>query len=125
MKKKQRIGEGTLPICASKLSYMLKPFNLAIIKTNELLVIAEAVKPIAIAGVIGGEESAVTGTTTNVLIESAYFNPILIRRTAKKLGILTDYSYRFERGTDIKCLDFIANRVADLVSQFAGGNCLC
>ncbi len=89
--------------------------------TNEMLVIADAVKPIAIAGVIGGEESAVTGTTTNVLIESAYFNPILIRRTAKKLGILTDSSYRFERGTDIKCLDFIANRVADLVSQYAGG----
>lgn len=65
---------------------------------NDILVIADKFKPIAIAGVIGGEESGVKKGSDTFIIESAYFNPILIRKVSKKLNIKTDASFRFERG---------------------------
>ncbi len=68
--------------------------------TNEMLIIADEKKPVAIAGVMGGEYSGVVENTKNVFLESAYFNPISIRKTSKKLGLKTESSYRFERGTD-------------------------
>jgi len=84
---------------------------------SSILVIADAVKPIAVAGVMGGLDSSVTFETKNIFIESAHFNPTLIRRAAKKLGLQTDASYRFERGTDIKSLDFVADRVTYLIKN--------
>ncbi len=64
------------------------------------LMICDAEKPVAIAGVMGGENSEIRIRTKNILIESAYFNPSSIRKTSKALGLTTDASYRFERGID-------------------------
>ncbi|MDD3627892.1 MAG: phenylalanine--tRNA ligase subunit beta, partial [bacterium] len=88
---------------------------------DTILVIADAVKPLAVAGIMGGLDSAVTFETKNIFIESAHFNPVLIRRGAKKLGLQTDASYRFERGTDIKGLETVADRVAYLVKKESHG----
>lgn len=88
------------------------------------LVIADLEKPVAIAGVIGGEDTGVIFATKNVLIESAYFNPESIRRTARKFGISTDASYRFERGTDPLILEKISDILASLIQKYAGGRVL-
>lgn len=77
--------------------------------------------PVALAGVMGGLDSAVTEKTTSILIESAYFDPAIVRRTAKLLGLKTDSSYRFERGVDVEGLVYSLDRVAQLVAEVAGG----
>lgn len=88
---------------------------------NEMLLIADAERPLAIAGVMGGQNSEISNETTDVFIESAYFHPSSIRRTAKKLGLSTDASYRFERGTDPEIVLLAVNRAAELIAQVAGG----
>ena len=88
------------------------------------LLIADAEKPLAIAGIMGGENSEITDATTNVLIESAYFSPASIRRSAKKLGLSTDASHRFERGTDVENVIFAVNRAAVLMAELTGGEVL-
>ena len=85
------------------------------------LMICDGEREVAIAGVMGGENSEVTGATKNVLIESAYFDPAAIRRTAKALQLQTDASYRFERGIDSEGQAWAAQRAADLMVQLAGG----
>lgn len=88
--------------------------------SSEELVIADEVKPIALAGVIGGEESAVTERTRDVFIESACFDPLCIRKTSKKTGIQTDASYRFERGADVSFPHQAALMAASLLTQVGG-----
>lgn len=88
---------------------------------SQMLMICDAEKPVAIAGVMGGENSEITDETTNVLIESAYFNPSSIRRTSKKLGLSSDSSYRFERGADWQMAEFAANRAAQLIAALGDG----
>ncbi|MEP7234938.1 MAG: phenylalanine--tRNA ligase subunit beta [Ignavibacteriota bacterium] len=88
------------------------------------LLIADAEKPLAIAGIMGGENSEITDATTDVLIESAYFDPTSIRRSAKKLGLSTDASHRFERGTDIENVIYAVDRAAALMADLAGGEVL-
>ena len=88
---------------------------------NEMLLICDAEKPIAIAGVMGGKNSEISELTTSVFIESAYFQPSSIRRTAKVLGISSDAAYRFERGVDINMLEHAACRAAQLIIELAGG----
>ncbi len=90
------------------------------LQSNDLM-ICDTNKPVAIAGVMGGENSEVTSTTKNLLIESAYFNPSSIRKTSKNLGLSTDASYRFERGTDPKITKWAAIRAAQLIQTTAGG----
>jgi phenylalanyl-tRNA synthetase beta chain len=85
------------------------------------LMICDGDREVAIAGVMGGENSEVTDTTANVLIESAYFDPSTIRRTAKALGLQTDASYRFERGIDTEGQAWAAARAAQLMVEYAGG----
>jgi phenylalanyl-tRNA synthetase beta chain len=85
------------------------------------LMIADADRDIAIAGIMGGENSEVSDQTTNVLLESAYFDPSQIRRTAKKLQLQTDASYRFERGIDPAGQARAAARAAELLVSLAGG----
>ena len=87
----------------------------------EDLVIADAVKPVAIAGVMGGSDSMITDKTKNVLIESAWFDPAAIRRTSKRLGMHTDASHRFERGADYGITPTACARVAELILATAGG----
>lgn len=88
------------------------------------LLICDREKPIALAGVMGGLNSEVSDTTTDVLIESAYFHPSVIRRTSKRLGLITDASKRFERGSDPNNLIQTVNRAAMLIQHVAGGE-LC
>ena len=88
------------------------------------LMICDDEKPVAIAGVMGGENSEITNDTKNILIESAYFNPSSIRKTAKILGLSTDASYRFERGTDPANTVYAAERTAQLISELTGGEIL-
>ncbi len=88
------------------------------------LMICDGDKPVAVAGVMGGENSEVTPSTRNILIESAYFNPSSIRNTSKALGLSTDASYRFERGTDPNGTVYAAERAAQLLMQLAGGEIL-
>ncbi len=88
--------------------------------TPEMLVIADEKKPIALAGIIGGEESSVKESTQDVFIESACFDPVSIRKTSKKTGISTDASYRFERGADISFPPQAALMAASLLTQLGG-----
>ena len=92
--------------------------------SNDNLVIADAVKPVCIAGVMGGEHSGVTEKTKNILIESAYFDSANIRMTSKKLNLSSDSSHRFERGIDAEMICTSSDRAATLITRFAGGT-LC
>ena len=89
--------------------------------TSEMLVIADAEKPVALAGVMGGYDSEITEATCDVLLESAYFNPSSIRATAKALGMSTEASYRFERGADPGSVLAALDRAAELITELAGG----
>ncbi len=86
----------------------------------DLLVIADAQQPVACAGIMGGAASGITPTTTEVLLESAHFKPALIRQGSKLLGLTTESSYRFERGTDINLPDWASRRATSLMVQAAG-----
>ncbi len=87
----------------------------------DMLVIADARCPIAIAGVMGGANTEVDERTTCVLLESAYFKPSSVRRTARELGLSTEASYRFERGADPEAQAAAATRAAELMRALAGG----
>jgi phenylalanyl-tRNA synthetase beta chain len=87
----------------------------------EDLVIADAEKPVALAGVMGGFDTMITERTKNVLIESAWFDPATVRQTAKRHGMHTDASHRFERGADWGATQLACARVAELILQTAGG----
>ncbi|MBD3295766.1 MAG: phenylalanine--tRNA ligase subunit beta, partial [Candidatus Omnitrophica bacterium] len=84
-----------------------------------MLVIADEEKPVAIAGIMGGKDTEVTERTRNIVLESAYFDPLLIRRTARKLGLSTDSSYRFERGVDKQMILPASNRAVSLLNREA------
>lgn len=88
---------------------------------EESLLIWDAERPIAIAGVMGGMETEVSDSTVDIFIESAYFEPVSVRRTSKAIGLKTESSYRFERGTDIKMLKKALDRAAYLMKEVAGG----
>ena len=85
------------------------------------LMICDGKYEVAIAGVMGGENSEVTNETKNILIESAYFNPSSVRRTSKALMLSTDASYRFERGTDPSNTLYVAERAAQLIAKLGDG----
>lgn len=85
------------------------------------LVIADAQKPVALAGVMGGQTSEVSESTTRILLESAMFEPAGIRRTARRHALHTEASHRFERGMDEKTAGLAADRCAQLIVQLAGG----
>jgi phenylalanyl-tRNA synthetase beta chain len=91
---------------------------------SEMLVIADADRAVAVAGVMGGADTEISEQTRDVLIESAYFNPASIRHTARALGMDTEASYRFARGADYRAQVRAANRVAQLVAEVAGGQVL-
>jgi phenylalanyl-tRNA synthetase beta chain len=89
--------------------------------TNEMLLIADETKGIALAGVMGGANTEINSSTVDVLIESAYFTPVNIRRTSKLLGLRSESSYRFERGADVGICDWASQRAAQLILETAGG----
>lgn len=89
---------------------------------EEDLMICDAEKPMCIAGIFGGEHSGVTESTTAIFLESAYFNPVSIRKSAKRHGLNTDASFRFERGIDIENVETALRRAAILITEIAGGD---
>lgn len=90
----------------------------------DMLVIADSVRPVALAGVMGGRDSEVTGQTVNILLESARFDPLSIRKTARSLAMGSDSSYRFERGIDPQLAVRASLRAAQLILDTAGGELL-
>jgi phenylalanyl-tRNA synthetase beta chain len=88
---------------------------------DDALLIWDGERPVAVAGVMGGLETEVKNSTKNILIESAWFKPQSVRRTSKALGLRSESSYRFERGTDILGLETSLDRTALLINELAGG----
>ncbi len=89
--------------------------------TEADLAICDGEGPVALAGVMGGENSEIQSDTTDVLLESAWFEPYTVRRTSKRLGIHTDSSHRFERGADINMVPVALDRAAALIAELADG----
>jgi len=87
----------------------------------EILVVADAQKPLAIAGIMGGKETEVTLKTRNILLESAVFNPLLVRRAKQKLGLQSESAYRFERGVDPECVSRASWAAQELILKLAFG----
>lgn len=92
------------------------------VMTSSDLMICDTEKPMCIAGVFGGEYSGVTESTTKIFLESAWFNPVFIRKTSKRLGLKTDASFRYERGADPEMVTYAAYRAISLMSDLAGAN---
>jgi phenylalanyl-tRNA synthetase beta chain len=88
------------------------------------LVIADAERAVALAGVMGGADSEITAATRRVMLESAWFEPVAVRRTAKRYGLHTEASHRFERGMDIEMARHAIDRTAALIAELAGGEVL-
>jgi len=87
----------------------------------EILVIADSEKPVAIAGIMGGTDSEVSSSTTSILLESAYFNPSIVRKGSKILKLSTEASYRFERSVDPLGIEPALNRASAMIQELAGG----
>jgi len=87
----------------------------------DMLIIADAQGPVAIAGVMGGADTEVSEKTVTVLLEDAYFDPVSVRRTSRKLGLPSESAFRFERTVDIEMVDWASKRTARLITQAAGG----
>lgn len=90
------------------------------LSSSDLMICSET-RPMCIAGVFGGMDSGVTDETSRIFIESAYFNPVWVRKTAKRHGLSTDSSFRFERGTDPNMPCLALKRAADMIREIAGG----
>lgn len=88
--------------------------------TPDILVIADAQQPVAVAGVMGGAASGILATTRQVILESACFKPAAVRQSAKRLGLSSESSYRFERGVDIALADWASRRATALLIQYSG-----
>src|SRR5205085_4576732 len=93
-------------------TYSLKPDN---------CVVADQERAVGIGGVMGGEETGVTDSTKNILLEAAYFLPASVRKTARELNLPSDASYRFERGVDPEMVLRTSQRATELVQEIAGG----
>ncbi len=89
--------------------------------TPDMLVIADAERPVALAGIKGGKETGITDATTSVLLEAAYFDPSTVRRMARALKLDTDASHRFERGADVDATVRAIDRAAALIAEVSGG----
>src|SRR5262245_12249191 len=87
-----------------------------------VLVIADANRAVAVAGVMGGSETEISAGTKNVLLESANFDPLSIRKTSRTLGVSSEASYRFERGADVEMARYACDRAAAMIQQLAGGS---
>jgi len=117
-----RLAEGTILVRRAKAGERLTTLDgtdraLA----PELLVIADGRQPVAVAGVMGGVGSEVTTATQRVLLESAQFDPVTVRRGARRLGLASESSYRFERGVDPVGVEAASRRAAALICELAGG----
>jgi phenylalanyl-tRNA synthetase beta chain len=118
-----KIEGGKIIVRRARAGEMLKTLDGVERKLDpEDLIIADAVRPVGLAGIMGGLDSAISDGTKNILIESAWFDPASVRRTARRLGMHTDASHIFERGADWGATELACNRVAELILQHAGGS---
>ncbi len=92
--------------------------------SQEMCVIADASRPVAVAGVMGGFETEISGTTKNVLVEAAAFSPLSVRATSRKLALQSPSSYRFERALDPHGVEWASRRCCELILELAGGELL-
>ncbi len=116
-----RIGGGRIIVRRAKRGEALVDLDgRTLALTPDMLVIADETRPVALAGVIGGQASGITESTRDVFIESANFDPVSIRKTSKALGVSTDASYRFERGADVGFAPQAALMAASLLAQMGG-----
>jgi phenylalanyl-tRNA synthetase beta chain len=116
-----RIGGGRIVVRKAKRGETLVDLDGQTLELGaDMLVIADESRPVALAGVIGGQASGITASTRDVFIESAVFDPVSIRKTSKTLGLSTDASYRFERGADVGFAPQAALMVASLLTQMGG-----
>lgn len=88
---------------------------------TDMLIIADGQGPVAIAGVMGGLDSEVSQATKTILLEDAYFDPVSVRRTSRRLGLASEAAFRFERTVDVELIDWASKRTAQLITQVAGG----
>jgi phenylalanyl-tRNA synthetase beta chain len=115
-------GKPTIVIRRAKAGEKFKTLdNVERTLTKEMLLIADEQKGIALAGIMGGQNTEINDSTKDVLIESAYFSSTNTRRTSKALGLRSEASYRFERGADIGICDWASQRAAQLILETAGG----
>jgi phenylalanyl-tRNA synthetase beta chain len=91
---------------------------------KDMCVISDATRALGIGGVMGGSDTEISFSSRNILLEAAWFDPISVRRTAKALGLRTEASYRFERGTDPEMAELASRRASELIQQVAGGELL-
>ncbi|MBF0611019.1 MAG: phenylalanine--tRNA ligase subunit beta [Magnetococcales bacterium] len=89
--------------------------------SGEMTLIADQARPLALAGIMGGEESGVVETTTDLLLESAYFEPIRVARTGRRLGLISESRYRFERGVDPMGITTALDRLTAIILEISGG----
>lgn len=108
--RKAKAGEQLISIDGSKCQL-----------TADMLIIADPQGPVAIAGVMGGADTEVSDATETVLLEDAYFDPLSVRRTSRKLSLPSESAFRFERTVDIETVDWASKRTAQLITQVAGG----
>lgn len=117
-----RLADGTILVRRAKPNEPITTLDgMSRTLSVETLVIADARQPVAVAGIMGGTGSEVTPATTRVLLESALFDPISVRRTARALGLASESSYRFERGVDPVGVEAASARAEALISTLAGG----
>lgn len=91
------------------------------ILSDQDLMITNGKRNIALAGIMGGKDSAIDENTSSIFLEAAYFNPVTIRKSAKRHGLNTDASFRFERGVDVEMIEYAMKRAATLITEIAGG----
>ena len=88
---------------------------------TDMLIIADPRGPVAVAGVMGGLDTEVGGSTGTILLEDAYFDPVSVRRTSRRLGLASEAAFRFERTVDIEMIEWASKRTAQLITEVAGG----
>jgi phenylalanyl-tRNA synthetase beta chain len=121
----ERLGQRRVIVRRARPSEVLRTLDgVTRTLTSENLVIADGEQPVALAGVMGGEDSEISLATRSVFLESAWFNPLSVRRTAKSHSLHTEASHRFERGADIEMAPLALDRTAALTAEVAGGEIL-
>ena len=117
-----RLAEHRLVVRRARAGETLTAINNRIYELSpEMLVIADAARPVGLAGVMGGLETEIGFDTTNVLIEAAQFDPMSVRRTSRALGLFSPSSFRFERPLDPEITEWASRRCAELILEVAGG----
>ncbi len=118
----EKISGGKIIVRTAKQGERIVSIDESVCELNtDMLVIADADKPVALAGVMGGVESEISDATETILLEDAHFDPVTVRTTSRRLALPSDSAFRFERVVDIEKIDWASRRTAQLITQVAGG----